>query len=101
MVQYSPVNKSPISTYGDLDLAYKVIQKEHGIHGLMGDDSFDEFIRQLLAHSKQNPFQNFQTFQLLAEKQLNRSLKSFMNGWIYGVEASDLLLSELTLEEMI
>lgn len=105
MVQYSLVNKSPIITYGDLDLAYNSYTKGAWslalIHGLMGDDNFDEFIRQLLAHSKQSPFQNFQTFQLLAEKQLNHSLKRFMNEWIYGVESSDLLLSELTLEEMI
>ena len=105
MVQYSPVNKSPISTYGDLNLAYNSYTKGAWclalIHGLMGDDSFDEFIRQLLAHSKQNPFQNFQTFQLLAEKQLNCSLKRCMDEWIYGIQSSDLLLSELTLEEMI
>jgi len=94
---------TPISDYGRADLTGASYTKGalalYVLHEIVGDTDFKEIFR-MYVERYQEKGAALEDFRDLAQEISNKDLKKYFNEWVFGIESSQLLLGELTLQEI-
>lgn len=95
---------TPIAKYGEHELggySYTVgAWSLYVLRELIGKKAFNQLVRELVSTYGEKGV-NFAAFKQLAESASRRNLARFFDEWIYGTEASQLLVSDATLDEIV
>ena len=70
------------------------------LHEIAGEEGFNQIIRTFLAEYPDRPA-DFKDFQRVAERVSKRDLSRYFREWIFGVESSELLQGNSSIEEIV
>lgn len=94
---------TPISDYGKADLTGASYTKGalalYVLHEIVGDTDFKEIIR-IFVERYQEKGATLEDFKNLTQEISNKDLKKYFDEWVYGSESSNLLLGDLTLQDI-
>jgi len=94
---------TPISDYGKADLTGASYTKGalalYMLHEIVGDIDFKKIFK-MYVERYQEKGATLEDFRNLAGEISNKDLKKYFDEWVFGTESSQLLLEELTLQEI-
>ncbi|UCE21980.1 MAG: hypothetical protein JSV46_07155 [Candidatus Aminicenantes bacterium] len=94
---------TPIADYGKADLTGASYTKGalalYVLHEIVEDTEFKKIFR-IYVERYQEKGATLEDFRKLVEEISNNDLKKYFDEWVYGAESSQLLLGELTLQEI-
>jgi hypothetical protein len=95
---------TPIADYGKLEIGENSYTKGAWslfvLEEIVGEEQFNQIIRTLLSEFSARPA-DFKDFQNVVARVSKRDLSRFFSEWIYGVESSQLLMGDASIQEIV
>ncbi len=95
---------TPIAEYGKEELGQNSYTKGPWslfvLHQIVGEEKFNQIIRTFLEEFSDRPA-DFEDFQDVATRVSKRDLSHFFHEWIFGVESSELLQGNSSVQEIV